>query len=354
MAAVSPAARASIERRDTEQDTGEKVDAPKPDLSVTRPLPLAELNAGISGKLVGPKAANLGELAKNFPGLVAPAVALPFGVYAQHASAGPGSPKARLDAAFADHRAGRIDDATLAAEVEAVRVGVEGLRISDATRAELASVMAAQLGPPETTAVFVRSDTNVEDLPKFTGAGLNKTIPNVVGLDAQLAAIPKVWASPFVPRAMAWRTRALKAPEEVYPSVLLMKSVPSDKSGVLVTADVATGGKGVTIAMSWGVGGAVDGESAETLVLRDDGTDVVVSEARLTPALGDDGQPLPWDMELGFVAGKLALFQARPLVERGALRADRVVAALAPGERTREGRVALSRPPGAPGAGGAP
>ena len=37
--------------------------------------------------------------------------------------------------------------------------------------------------------LFVRSDTNVEDLAGFTGAGLNLTLPNVVGFDALLAAI---------------------------------------------------------------------------------------------------------------------------------------------------------------------
>ena len=47
--------------------------------------------------------------------------------------------------------------------------------------------------------VFVRSDTNVEDLPGFTGAGLNLTVFNVVGFDNIVKAISEVWASPYTP-----------------------------------------------------------------------------------------------------------------------------------------------------------
>jgi hypothetical protein len=150
-----------------------------------------------------------------------------------------------------------------------------------------------------------------------------------------------------------------------------MKSVPCTKSGVLVTSDVVAGGEGLTVAMAWGVGGVVDGEAAETLVLEPDGSFTLVSEARspyyryldedggvawgpcpigavldfterdqirqlaadvrerMTPVLGVDGRPLPWDVELGFVDGRLQLFQVRPLVEQGRHRADGLVAALA-------------------------
>ena len=51
----------------------------------------------------------------------------------------------------------------------------------------------------------MRSDTNVEDLAGFTGAGLNLTLPNVVGFDNLVRAISQVWASPFTARAFAWR-----------------------------------------------------------------------------------------------------------------------------------------------------
>jgi hypothetical protein len=361
-----------------------KMAAPVPDLTIRRPIPLAELSAGMAGTVVGPKAANLGELATHFPGRVEQAVALPFGVFAAHVADGPGSPRAILDAAYTAHREGRLDDAGLVAAVDVARVAVEAMSLRPALDHELSAVMAELFGPPGTYGVFVRSDTNVEDLPGFTGAGLNETIPNVVDPAAQRRAIARVWASPFRERSVAWRAPLLTNPEEVYTSVLIMKSVPADKSGVMVTTDLVRRRPGLTVAAAWGVGGAVDGDAAETVVLAPDGSHLLVGEAkapyrrkmrpaggvewvpaasgrvlsddeqmqlrtlaaeigsRLEPHLGADGAPLPWDVEFGFVGGKLELFQIRPLVERGSARADRAVAALSPPPVVSSGAVALS------------
>jgi hypothetical protein len=121
--------------------------------------------------------------------------------------------------------------------------------------------------------VFVRSDTNVEDLPGFTGAGLNKTIPNVVGFEKILAAIPKVWASPFSRRAFAWR-RVLKPDGGV------------DKE---LVADAET-------------------------VLKADEIEQLINLAKDLPQrypyiLDADGNPVPADIEFGFINSKLQLFQ---------------------------------------------
>ena len=237
---------------------------------------------------------------------------------------------------------------------------------------QLTALMEQEFGPVGSYGVFVRSDTNAEDLPQFTGAGLNKTIPHVVGLDRQFAAVPQVWSSVYTQRAMAWRARILSNPEAVFASVLLMKSVPSEKSGVLVTSDLTTGGSGLTVSVAWGVGGAVDNESAESRVLRADGGSLLLAEAkapyrralaeeggvvwlpadagrvltdgemnalrqladevreRYPPALDERGNPLPWDIEFGFAGGKLWLLQIRPLIQRGRVEADAVVNARVP------------------------
>ncbi len=364
-------------------EPGAKVEPPAPNLAVRQPLPLAELHAGLSGRVVGPKAANLGELARLFPGRVAQAVALPFGIFAAHAE----GPRERLREAYARARRGELDAAALEAEVEAVWEAVRALEPSAELRTALTPLMERLFGPPGSYGVFVRSDTNVEDLPGFTGAGLNETVPHVVGLEQQLATLSRVWASPFTRRAMAWREQLLTRPEEVYPSVLLMKSVPSEKSGVLVTADVIRRGPGLTVAVAWGLGGAVDNEAAETLLLAEDGAvervtgarapyrrrlrpegglewvpaplgEVLTAEERkelrrlaaevgerIEPQRGPDGRPLPWDVEFGFVAGHLQLFQIRPLVERGQGLADRVVALLRPQGRGGRATVSLAEAP---------
>jgi phosphoenolpyruvate synthase/pyruvate phosphate dikinase len=220
--------------------------------------------------------------------------------------------------------------------------------------------MVRTFGPEGSYGVFVRSDTNVEDLPGFSGAGLNLTVPHVVGFENVLRAVLQVWASPFTERAYAWRQGHMEQPEQVYVSVLLMKSVPADKSGVMVTADVETGNRQwLTVAVNEGVGGAVDGQRAEELlidrrrgrvrllaqaaeplkrVLRPGGGVVKVpasgrehilsSEEIRTlvqmaeslpgrfPGLVDaGGEPAPADIEFGFAGGRFALFQIRPFLE---------------------------------------
>ncbi|MDX1504057.1 MAG: PEP/pyruvate-binding domain-containing protein, partial [Thermoanaerobaculia bacterium] len=254
--------------------------APTPDLGVVRPLGLEELRATLAGRVVGPKAANLGELAALFPGRVEQAVALPFGIFAAHVGGGREAPKGRIERAFAEHRAGRLDEVALAAELASVRAAIAATPLSAELRSRLERELGERFGPAGSYGVFVRSDTNVEDLPGFTGAGLNETVPNVVGLEPLWAAVSRVWASVLSPRAVAWRSTILANPEEIYSSVLLMKSVPATKSGVLVTADLVERGEGLTVATAWGVGGAVDGEAAETLVLRPDGDVRLIGEAK--------------------------------------------------------------------------
>ncbi len=206
----------------------------------------------------------------------------------------------------------------------------------------------------------MRSDTNVEDLAGFTGAGLNLTLPNVVGYDNVLKAVKEVWASPFTDRAYGWRQGNMEKPRYVFPAVVVQKSFPSEKSGVLVTTDVDTGNRDwLTVAVSEGVGGAVEGQAAESLKINRktgevrylaqatdpvrsalvptggmtkvpaSGTDRVLTKAEIAklvafantvgerfPALQDEqGKSLPADVEFGFRNGNLTLLQIRPLVE---------------------------------------
>ena len=120
----------------------------------------------------------------------------------------------------------------------------------------------------QTVGCFVRSDTNVEDLDNFNGAGLNLTLFNLGSLQDIYDGIKKVWASPFTFRSFSWRQPLIDAPLWVLPSIVILESVPSEKSGVLVTADIISGEPGdkMVVATSEGVGGAVDGTPAETLL----------------------------------------------------------------------------------------
>ncbi|HKE02912.1 MAG TPA: PEP/pyruvate-binding domain-containing protein, partial [Blastocatellia bacterium] len=85
--------------------------------------------------------------------------------------------------------------------------------------------------------VFVRSSTNSEDLPNFSGAGLYTSVPNVREDNALLEAIKTVWAS-------LWNYEAYEARESfginhsaVYPAVLIQEGINAEAAGVLITTD---------------------------------------------------------------------------------------------------------------------
>lgn len=85
--------------------------------------------------------------------------------------------------------------------------------------------------------LFVRSSTNAEDLPNFSGAGLYTTVPNVRTDDQLMEAIKTVWAS-------VWNYEAYEARESfgmnhfgVYPAVLVQEGIDADSAGVAITAD---------------------------------------------------------------------------------------------------------------------
>ncbi|MDT8436259.1 MAG: PEP/pyruvate-binding domain-containing protein [Gemmatimonadota bacterium] len=332
------------------------------------PEPVARLRATDAGVTVGPKAANVGELAARFPGHVAPGVALPFGLFLRHVDrpfAGAPSALGALRAAFREadslRAAGRPQaevDARIFTALAGMREAIAGLPWRPDDLARIDAALRETFGPDLSDGVFVRSDTNVEDLAGFSGAGLNLTVPHVVTREGVLAAIRRVWSSPFGERAYLWRRRVVANPADVYPSVLLLASVPSEKSGVLVTTglegdDPVREADQLTIATAEGVGGVVDGGAAETLLVEADGSVTLLSSARQTerrvlrpeggvarvPAkrperlLSEDeiaalrdlarriedelGGGTPWDVEFGFAEGRLWLFQVRPFVRFG-------------------------------------
>ncbi len=343
-------------------------DLQKLDLKTHRFIPLSRLRATDSGRIVGPKAANLGELYYHYPEAVADGLTIPFGVFRsfldQPFKNGKQSIFEWMEAEYAKILAMPPGSTARDEKMEFVRQELENgiLKVvfDDDFRQRLAAAMETVFGPDGTYGVFVRSDTNVEDLPGFTGAGLNKTIPNVVGFENILAAIPIVWASPFSKRAFAWRQSHMEQPQHVYASVLLMRSIPSAKSGVMVTRNIDTGEKGwLSVAVNEGVGGAVDGQAAEYLrinvktgdvrmltqatapwrrvlkssggvdkelvegsetVLKPDESQQLMDLAQDLPQrypsiLDANGNPTPADIEFGFVRGKLQLFQIRPFLE---------------------------------------
>jgi len=85
--------------------------------------------------------------------------------------------------------------------------------------------------------VFVRSSSNSEDLPGFSGAGLHTTVPNVTRMEAVAKAVQTVWASVYNFEAYEARTAAGLPQDAVAMAVLVQVAAPSDSSGVMITRD---------------------------------------------------------------------------------------------------------------------
>lgn len=372
-------------------------DVAKLDLATTRFVSLGDLRAEDAGRIAGPKSSNLGELRNAFGDQVPDGVVIPFGAFRRllDRPIEPGGlpaftwlqqQYARLAKLSGKGAERKQATAKLLARM---RRWAQDVDPGDEFRTQLREAL-ARIAP--SGGVFVRSDTNVEDLAGFTGAGLNLTLANVVGEEAVMQAIRDVWASPFTERSFAWRQSLMDDPAYVFPAVLLQSAFPSEKSGVMVTADVESGRPGFfSIAASEGVGGAVDGQAAESLLVSADGSDVrylaqataprrrvlspaggtaeeraSASDTVLTPdeiaqlaALGrdapsrfpllrgDDGIARPADVEFGFRGGRLTLLQIRPFNEsRSAQRSDVLRALDANVVRDRDRKVPLDAVPG--------
>ncbi len=374
-------------------------DLAKLDLEARRPISLSALRADDSGRRSGPKGANLGELAHFFPDAVPPGFVIPFGAFRAllEQPIEPGGPSA-FEWMKAQYGAiagtpAELREARVASFLSRLRAWISEAPLPEGLEASVVEALRSQFGPDGRQGVFVRSDTNVEDLPGFTGAGLNRTVPNVVGEQAVLRALRDVWVSPFTERAYRWRQSLMDRPEYVFPAVVVQQAFPSEKSGVMVTADVDTGDRRwLSIAINEGVGGAVDGQAAEQLRIPRDGGRVrflshatALSRAVLDPAGGLRSEPtraaeavldgeearalvalaervdrfpalrrdpepaLAADVEFAFRGGRLALLQIRPFVESKRAQRSAVLQALdAPLQRQEISWVPMNADPATP------
>lgn len=188
-------------------------------------------------KRFGAKSANLGEvihaaragIIRNI--IVPPGFAIPFFHYAQFIE------ENKLDETIIEmlgndrfnhdpvYRKQRLAD---------LRAKIQNGRLNEASARATLEKRRALLGAK---GVFVRSSTNSEDLPNFSGAGLYTTVPNVRDDNALLEAIKTVWAS-------LWNYEAYEARESfginhsaVYPAVLIQEGINAEAAGVLITTN---------------------------------------------------------------------------------------------------------------------
>ncbi|APY00290.1 PEP/pyruvate-binding domain-containing protein [Lacinutrix venerupis] len=352
-------------------------------LDVSKVINMREVDANDSGKLCGPKAANLGELKKLFPEQVVEGIIIPFGIFRAHMNQQmPNQNKTYwqyLNATFntanemraANKAEHEVEDYQLKAldilHKAIINMPLETSFIND-IKVSFKNAFGNSIG---NVPVFLRSDTNMEDLKEFTGAGLNLTLFNIKAEDEIVKGIKRVWASAYTERSFKWRQKYLSNPENVFPSILIIPSVDVDYSGVMITKGINSGNEDdLTVAFSRGAGGAVDGQSAETRLITED-NNVLLAPARQsdyirlpdyggtkkytttfeTPILNtkniEDIRALAskirktmekhsqasnqaYDVEFGFKDNKLWLFQIRPFVENKQAKSSEYLSSISP------------------------
>lgn len=345
---------------------------------------MRDLDASASGKLVGPKAANLGQLKKMFPDQVVEGLVIPFGIFKEHMDQRmpgyEGSYWEFLNTAFAKAdqmkqkgaTSKEIEDFQLQ-ELSRLRDAIKKMNLKPTfvnnLRSDFESVFLSTLGD---TPVFLRSDTNMGDLEEFTGAGLNLTLFNILDETKILNGIKDVWASPYTERSFKWRQQYLSNPENVFRSILIIPSVDVDYSGVMITKGINQGSQeDLTIAFSRGAGGAVDGQAAETHLVMASGSrllsparqsdyirlpktggvskkavtfenqilntknindirDIATSIRKRLPEITASDYDGAYDVELGFENNKLWLFQIRPFVENKTAKTSEYLETISP------------------------
>ena len=338
-------------------------------LDQTDIINLRDVNADDSGKICGPKAANLGQLKSIFPDHVVEGFVIPFGIFRKHLD----NPMPGQNITFwqylnniyteaeqmkTNNKSMDDIDAFQLERLKNLKNAIQDMKLNTDFLKQLETEFNKALGSPfGTVPVFLRSDTNMEDLKDFTGAGLNLTLFNVKSKEKILNGIKKVWASPYMERSVRWRQKYLLNPEYVFPSIVVIPGVNVDYSGVVITTGINAGKKDdITVAFSRGVGGAVDGQAAETRWItaesyyllspsreptfkslpatggtKDNYTSFerpiinknnvqsirnFVKEVRVEmPERTDPDYKGAYDIEMGFRNDKLWLFQIRPFVE---------------------------------------
>lgn len=119
-------------------------------------------------------------------------------------------------------------------KLEEFRNLIQNGKFDESLKAEIIQKWKTQLGGKS---VFVRSSSNSEDLPNFSGAGLYSSVPNVIDEKQLIEAVKKVWASLWKFEAYEARVRNFVDQQSVYMSALIQLGVDMDRGGVMITKD---------------------------------------------------------------------------------------------------------------------
>ena len=119
-------------------------------------------------------------------------------------------------------------------KLEELRAAIQKGRFDPALRRAIIAKWRTQLLAKP---VFVRSSSNAEDLPNFSGAGLYSSVPNVREEAKLIDAVKRVWASLWKFEAYEARVRNYVSQKDVYMSALIQVGIDMTKGGVMITKD---------------------------------------------------------------------------------------------------------------------
>lgn len=202
-----------------------------PDITVTHLFKLKDLDTSYS-RYCGAKAANLGEINGRIKNVIIPdGFSIPFGQYHKFITKN-GLYKKLRKIENSDEFKNNIHTRKL--ELEKLRKEIVNWKVDEKTVAGWKKQWDKQLMEK---GVFVRSSSNSEDLPNFSGAGLYTTVPNVRNPEDLEMAVKTVWASVFNYEAYEARRYAGIPQDGVMMSVFIQEAIDSDCSGVMITQD---------------------------------------------------------------------------------------------------------------------
>jgi hypothetical protein len=220
--------------REYERRLSQRLDVMKPrfNLAETRLLGLKQQRS-VLAIAYGGKSANLGEVMQaRLPGIVVPnGFTIPFYYYDQFIKSN------NLDDAIYELLNDKKfvhDPAYRRQKLVELRERIQQAKFDDGLRAQI--LRRVKLEFPG-KGLFVRSSSNSEDLPNFSGAGLYTTVPNVREPDKIIEAIKTVWASLWNFEAYEARERANIDHSKIFMAVLLQEGINSESSGVMITTD---------------------------------------------------------------------------------------------------------------------
>jgi pyruvate,water dikinase len=206
--------------------------------------------------LVGGKGANLGELTFGKlpvpPGFVITSDAFRYAI---------------STAGIADKLAGMVKgvDPSRTQELSIVAEEAQGLIRSITMPPDLgAAILEAYHRLGDGVIVAVRSSGTSEDAGDTSFAGMNQTFTNVTGDQELLQSVLDCWASLYGGRVISYRaTRNITATPEM--GVIVQEMIPSERSGVMFTADPSSGDTNtIVIDAAFGQGEVVVSGQVET------------------------------------------------------------------------------------------